>query len=63
MKLNITFVLDVDTGKERALITDDRGLPMPGVRAVTVDYRFDEPTIVTIELVVNRTDVTVGCRR
>jgi hypothetical protein len=60
MKLNITFERDADTGREKAVITDDRGERMPGVRAVNVDYVFDRASEVTIRLVVDRKTVTLG---
>lgn len=59
MKLNVSFARDND-GKDKPIITDDRGEPMPCVKAVTVEYVFKEATIVTIKLVVDRKNVTVG---
>lgn len=59
MQLNVTFVRGSD-GRERPVITDDRGHVMPCVRAVTVNYDVESATEVTIKLVVNRRDVVIG---
>jgi hypothetical protein len=59
MKLNITFVRDA-TGRDKPVITDDRGERMPCVRAVAVKSEFGAATEVTITLVVDRTNVTLG---
>jgi hypothetical protein len=59
MRLNITFERDAN-GRETAVITDDRGERLSGVRGVSVYYRYDDATIVELELVVNQTSVTLG---
>lgn len=62
MRLNISFEHDADTGKERAVITDENGSKMPCVRAVELHYRYNELSEVKITLAVNRTDVTLGVK-
>jgi hypothetical protein len=54
MKLNITFK------DGHPVVTDDRGLVMPNVRRVTVDYDFQDATEVTIVVVVDHKKVTLG---
>lgn len=60
MKLNVSFVNDPETGREHAVVSDDRGHTMPCIRYVSVDYGYDQPAEVTITLLVNRRDVTLG---
>lgn len=54
MKLDISFK-DGDP-----VIVDDRGQPMPCLRRVKVDYDFQEATEITIVIVVDDHNVTLG---
>ena len=59
MKLKIHFVCDED-GRESAVIVDDRGEQMPCVRSVKVEMATQEVSTVTLVLVVDRVNVTLG---
>lgn len=61
MKLNIDFEQDPRLfGRPKAIITDDRGERLPGVRNVNINYKYQDATIVTLTLVVNGRDVLLG---
>jgi len=68
MKANVTFELDPKTGKERTRVTvlDEAGNvigDLPCVTACTVTYQHDGVTRLTLSLVVDRKNLTLGTPR
>lgn len=61
MKLTITFERLWD-GTERPVIRDENGAVMPKVRAITIQNRYREPMIATIELIVDGENVAMTPR-
>lgn len=59
MKLNVDFVRD-ENGTEKPVITDDRGDHMPCICGVDISVGLDMATKITITLVVDRKNVTLG---
>jgi len=65
MKANVTFDLDADTGRERARVTlsDDQGNvlgTLPCITGCHVAYQFDGLTRLTLTMVVDRKNLTLG---
>lgn len=61
MKLYVQQVDGEDGVNCRAVrIDDDRGQKMPGVRAVNIQHRFNQPAWVIVEIIVNGRDVVFG---
>lgn len=60
MRLNFEFMHDPESGREKLIVTDDRGHRMRGVRGAVIGYDCKGATKITLELVVNGRDVTLG---
>ena len=60
MKLNVTFEHDEETGRSRAVITDDRGERLPNVINVEVSHSHQEVPNIVITLIANGENVTLG---
>jgi len=61
MKLNVNFEHNEETGRQRAVISDDRGERMPGVISVEVRCLLRESPQIIITLVATpNSGVTLG---
>ncbi len=60
MKLHVTWVRDLISGRDYPVIANDRGERLPCVTGVDVSYRFNRPTEIVIALRVDGKNVTLG---